>query len=124
MSNLILPRRRFLTGLATLFAAPAIVRAASLMPVKAIDPRVAAIEADLVAMRLRWEAFIAWFDLKPEPVAWFSPSDKARIDVAVQTRHWSFANLAPEGDPSRIFPSDWTWRAIERKLPNPLEHRA
>lgn len=35
MSSLILPRRRFLTGLATLFAAPAIVRAASLMPVKA-----------------------------------------------------------------------------------------
>lgn len=36
MSDLILPRRAFLTGLAGLFAAPAIVRAASLMPVKAL----------------------------------------------------------------------------------------
>jgi hypothetical protein len=30
-----LPRRRFLTGLASLIAAPAIVRVASIMPVKA-----------------------------------------------------------------------------------------
>jgi len=35
--SLILPRRRFLAGLATLFAAPAIVRASSLMPVKAME---------------------------------------------------------------------------------------
>jgi hypothetical protein len=31
-----LPRRRFLTGLASLIAAPAIVRVASIMPVKAV----------------------------------------------------------------------------------------
>lgn len=34
---LLLPRRSFLTGLASLFAAPAIVRASSLMPVGNID---------------------------------------------------------------------------------------
>lgn len=34
--SLILPRRRFLAGLAAAFAAPAIVRAESLMPVKAL----------------------------------------------------------------------------------------
>jgi hypothetical protein len=38
MSNLLLPSRRgFLTGLGACFAAPAIVRAASLMPVRAWD---------------------------------------------------------------------------------------
>lgn len=35
--SLLLPRRSFLTGLASLFAAPAIVRASSLMPVGNID---------------------------------------------------------------------------------------
>lgn len=34
MSDLILPRRKLLLGLGAMFAAPAIVRAASLMPVK------------------------------------------------------------------------------------------
>lgn len=34
--SLILPRRRFLAGLAAAFAAPAIVRAESLMPVKSL----------------------------------------------------------------------------------------
>ena len=34
MTDLILPRRKFLTGLMGLFAAPAVVRASSLMPVK------------------------------------------------------------------------------------------
>lgn len=39
MTNLILPRRKFITGLVSLMAAPAIVRASSLMPVKVvIDP--------------------------------------------------------------------------------------
>jgi hypothetical protein len=38
MSQLILPRRRFLAGLAAAFAAPAIVRAESLMPVRALAP--------------------------------------------------------------------------------------
>jgi hypothetical protein len=33
MSEIILPRRKFLTGMATLFCAPAIVRASSLMPI-------------------------------------------------------------------------------------------
>lgn len=34
---MIIPRRSFITGLVSLIAAPAIVRAGSLMPVKAID---------------------------------------------------------------------------------------
>lgn len=33
-----LPRRKFITGLASLIAAPAIVRASSLMPVKLFKP--------------------------------------------------------------------------------------
>ena len=37
MTDLILPRRRFLTGLFGLVAAPAVVKASSLMPVKAIN---------------------------------------------------------------------------------------
>ena len=36
MAELILPRRKFLMGAAALFAAPAIVRASSLMPVKSM----------------------------------------------------------------------------------------
>jgi hypothetical protein len=38
MPELITSRRSFITGLAALVAAPAIVRAGSLMPVKAIQP--------------------------------------------------------------------------------------
>lgn len=38
MTDLILPRRKFLTGLVCMIAAPAVVRAASLMPVKAFEP--------------------------------------------------------------------------------------
>ena len=38
--SLILPRRRFIAGLAAAFAAPAIVRAESLMPIKAVRPEI------------------------------------------------------------------------------------
>ena len=37
MTDLILPRRKFLTGLFGLVAAPAVVKASSLMPVKVIN---------------------------------------------------------------------------------------
>jgi hypothetical protein len=43
MSNIIMPRRRFLTGLV---AAPAVVKASSLMPVKAL-PEFVDVEIDL-----------------------------------------------------------------------------
>lgn len=36
MNKLILPRRKFLVGLASALAAPAIVRASSLMPIKVL----------------------------------------------------------------------------------------
>lgn len=39
MTDLILPRRKFLTGLFGLVAAPAIVKAANIMPVKVIEPK-------------------------------------------------------------------------------------
>ena len=35
---MILPRRQFLTGLASLIAAPAIVKVSSLMPIKSLKP--------------------------------------------------------------------------------------
>lgn len=38
MTEILMPRRRFLTGLVGLLAAPAVVRAESLMPVKALTP--------------------------------------------------------------------------------------
>jgi hypothetical protein len=38
MTDLILPRRKFLTGLFGLVAAPAVVKASSLMPVKMMPP--------------------------------------------------------------------------------------
>ena len=38
VSNLILPRRGFLIGLASLLAAPAVVRAEALMPIKVWRP--------------------------------------------------------------------------------------
>jgi hypothetical protein len=40
VTALILPRRKFLTGLMGLVAAPAVVKAASLMPVKVIEPNI------------------------------------------------------------------------------------
>lgn len=39
MTDLILPRRKFLTGLMGLVAAPAVAKATSLMPVKVIEPK-------------------------------------------------------------------------------------
>ena len=39
MSDLVLPRRRFITGLASLIAAPAIVHAEALMPIKVWTPQ-------------------------------------------------------------------------------------
>ena len=39
MTDLIMPRRKFLTGLFGLVAAPAIVKAANIMPVKVIEPK-------------------------------------------------------------------------------------
>ena len=39
MTDLLMPRRKFLTGLFGLIAAPAIVKAANIMPVKVIEPK-------------------------------------------------------------------------------------
>jgi hypothetical protein len=39
MTDLIMPRRKFLTGLMGLVAAPAVVKAANIMPVKVITPQ-------------------------------------------------------------------------------------
>lgn len=39
MTDLIMPRRKFLTGLFGLVAAPAVVKAANIMPVKVIQPK-------------------------------------------------------------------------------------
>ena len=39
MTDLLMPRRKFLTGLFGLVAAPAIVQAANIMPVKVIEPK-------------------------------------------------------------------------------------
>ena len=39
MTDLIIPRRKFLTGLFGLVAAPAIVKAANIMPVKVVEPK-------------------------------------------------------------------------------------
>ena len=39
MTDLMMPRRKFLTGLFGLVAAPAIVKAANIMPVKVIEPK-------------------------------------------------------------------------------------
>ena len=39
MTDLLIPRRKFLTGLFGLVAAPAIVKAANIMPVKVIEPK-------------------------------------------------------------------------------------
>jgi len=39
MTELLMPRRKFLTGLFGLVAAPAVVKAANIMPVKVIEPK-------------------------------------------------------------------------------------
>ena len=39
MADLLMPRRKFLTGLFGLVAAPAIVKAANIMPVRVIEPQ-------------------------------------------------------------------------------------
>ena len=39
MTDLLMPRRKFLSGLFGLVAAPAIVKAANIMPVKVIQPK-------------------------------------------------------------------------------------
>ena len=39
MTDLLMPRRKFFTGLFGLVAAPAVVKAANIMPVKVIEPK-------------------------------------------------------------------------------------
>ena len=39
MTDLLMPRRKFLTGLFGLVAAPAVVKAANIMPVRVIEPK-------------------------------------------------------------------------------------
>ncbi len=39
MSDFLMPRRKFLTGLLGLVAAPAVVKAANIMPVRVIEPK-------------------------------------------------------------------------------------
>lgn len=39
MTDFLMPRRKFLTGLFGLVAAPAVVKAANIMPVKVIEPK-------------------------------------------------------------------------------------
>jgi hypothetical protein len=39
MTDLLIPRRKFLTGLFGLVAAPAVVKAANIMPVRVIEPQ-------------------------------------------------------------------------------------
>lgn len=49
MSSIILPRRKFLTGFAAFLAAPAIVRASSLMPISVAREGNAIVTADEIA---------------------------------------------------------------------------
>jgi hypothetical protein len=55
MTSLVLPRRKFLLGLTSIFAAPAIVRVASLMPLSALPPDEV---LDAIPMRVLREEFI------------------------------------------------------------------
>lgn len=82
-------RRTFILGLGTTLAAPSIVRAASLMPVSAVDPYpdiTAAFESDVASPPLghllfleeRWHVFQA-IDLAP------LPKSGARRIVCVQS---------------------------------------
>lgn len=58
MTDLILPRRKFLTGLAALVAAPTIVRAASLMPVRKL-PKGLVLAYD--SFGNEYETYTCWF---------------------------------------------------------------
>ena len=58
MTNLILPRRKFLLGLGALVAAPAVIRVARLMPVRPFDD-VRNIVFD--AYGNRYEEYTSWF---------------------------------------------------------------
>lgn len=59
MSQIVMPRRRFVAGLLGLVAAPAIVKAASLMPVKAIEPEWPIVERSVgfEVQSFEWEMF-------------------------------------------------------------------
>ena len=57
VTELLLPRRKFLTGALAFIAAPAIVRAASLMPIKVQEPLAFDVEPDLIFENHAADAF-------------------------------------------------------------------
>jgi hypothetical protein len=64
MNSLVMPRRAFLKGLVGLIAAPAIVRASSLMPVKAwveaLAPESILPFAELTELQRRQQKWVTW----------------------------------------------------------------
>jgi len=88
MGGIVLTRRAALSGLLSALAAPVIVQAGSIMPVKAIEPAsggffVEAINtgltltyrlvADTATSREQLERFIAHIECRREPIQWAAP---------------------------------------------------
>ena len=59
MTNLILPRRNFLLGLASLFAAPAVIRVASIMPISSWEENFVDEGGEWVALNVRFRLPLA-----------------------------------------------------------------
>lgn len=80
---MILPRRSFITGLVSLIAAPAIVRAGSLMPVKSMYTKVTRITLDYSDMDPRWKLFSHQYNWNLQVVAsdWQTISRIINIDI-------------------------------------------
>ncbi len=82
-----LSRRSLITGLISFVAAPAIVRAGSLMPVKVMVPA--------------WPQLVTYID--PEVVRVVFGSDAATYAKRIQTIAWATAGLGHRFDPIEAF---------------------
>ena len=74
-------RRGLITGLISLVAAPAIVRAASLMPVKVLAPEVVTFPP---LAYVRWESLVVWTGAKWESLSLAIAERAQKEDVTVK----------------------------------------
>ena len=92
MTELIMPRRQFLKGLIGLVAAPAVVKAASLMPVKVLQP-------ELVVKKYEWHEVAVGYRITRKKVSdelWDRQNDwmhRQLVESFQQTKEIYAANM-------------------------------
>lgn len=112
MTDLLLPRRKFLIGLAGIIAAPAVVKASSLMHVRSMElPLPELIDPELVKCVYRIVPTAEWRQINCGVTirAVFHPSADRRFNLKTN-------NLGMSAVHNTSQDRDWPWRSIPVKV--------